>query len=334
MTLDRRAFVLGASAAGLALSLPAAVPTAAAGMSIGGLAFGSTWRVVLPDMERSGEVTRAVEAIVLEIDAAMSPYLLHSELTRFNRSADTEWQVCSAGLGAVVAESLAVAALTDGAFDPTVGPLVNRYGFGPIHANGDTDNRNAGGRGTDGLSVQVTAIRKSSPDLTLDLCGVAKGYALDRIAETLGEMGVTQALIELGGEVRALGRHPAGRQWQVGIEQPAGAAQTFQRIVTPGSLALATSGLGAQGFSDGKRRASHIIDPHTARPVDNPVASVSVLADTAMRADALATALMVLGIDAGADLAERKGITALFLVGEGPLWTEVMTGEFSRHVLA
>jgi thiamine biosynthesis lipoprotein len=321
MRMTRRNFLVSTAAA---MAWPMG-PAAAGTVGIGGPAFGSTWRAALPDQTNSVAVRKLVAAVVNEINQAMSPYLEQSELSVFNRTETVDWQNCSTPLADVAGHALEISRLTEGAFDPTIGPLVNRFGFGPIHGERvhPAD-----------LSVSANGLRKRVPGLTLDLCGIAKGYALDRIIEALPAVGVETALVELGGEVRALGTHPDGRAWQVGIERPDGEPGVVQHVVAPGSLALATSGTGRQNFSLGEGGATHLIDPRSGRPVDAVPSSVSVLADTAMRADALATALMVMGMERGAAFAETHAIPALFVRhGKGGS-RATMTGGFDTYVTA
>ena len=320
MRMTRRNFLVTAAGA-MALTLR---PAMAGTIGTGGPAFGSTWRAALPDGSRTEALGRLVASVVAEINQAMSPYLAQSELAVFNRTDTVDWVSCSAPLAAVAGQALAMSKFTKGAFDPMVGPLVNRYGFGPIHGERARP---------ENLRVRSDGLRKAMPGLTLDLCGIAKGYALDRILDRLPSIGVTSALIELGGEVRTVGHHPDGRAWQVGIERPDAEPGVLTHIVNPGDLALATSGTGRQSIVLGRGGVSHLIDPRTGRPVDAAPASVSVLAETAMRADGLATALIVMGMDRGAAFAEANGIPALFArLDDGG--DEVMTAGFERHVIA
>ncbi len=321
MNITRRTLLHSAVFTGISVALPA---MAAGTQSVGGPAFGSTWRVVTPVGPSVFEIKESITAIVENVDKTMSPWRANSEISRLNHARNTDWHPLSAATCAVLAESLEVSILTEGAFDPSIGPLVNRFGFGPI--------RQGGGVLGD-LDLNPNAAKKRDPELTLDLCGIAKGYALDQMVAALGVLGLNNFLIELGGEVSVLGHHPDGRPWTIGIEQPGTAPVQFQRIIAPGVLALATSGTMTNGFRVGGRHLNHIIDPHQKRPVDNQIASVSVLAATAMRADALATALTVMGVQDGAKLAERENISALFLTGTGPEFTETMTGSFADYVL-
>ncbi len=321
MRMTRRSFLVSTAAAMAWTMRPAAAGTVA----IGGPAFGSTWRAALPEASHSAAVRSLVAAVVSEINQAMSPYLEQSELSVFNRTETVDWQNCSTPLADVAGHALEISRLTEGAFDPTIGPLVNRFGFGPIH----------GERAHPAdLSVSSNGLRKRLPGLTLDLCGIAKGYALDRIIEELPAVGVDSVMFELGGEVRTLGRHPDGRAWRVGIERPDAKPGLVEHVVAPGPLALATSGTGRQYISLGESGVSHLIDPRSGRPVDALPASVSVLDASAMRADALATALMVMGMERGAAFAETHSIPALFVRFEKGGSHEIMTGGFDAYVIA
>lgn len=319
MTLTRRDMIIG----GLALSL---LPSgaAAATQAIGGPAFGSTWRMVLPADADAPRARAAVERIIAQVDAAMSPWRADSDVARFNVSTSTDWQQMSAETLAVIAEAQEVARLTGGAFDPTVGPLVARYGFGPIAGT-------ASGYGA--FELTATALRKAGAGVTLDLCGIAKGDALDRAVAAVRDAGIRDFLLELGGEVLAIGSHPSGRAWRAAIEHPRGGAAAH-RIVAPGRLALATSGHFPQGHMGARGSVSHLIDPATRRPATSALVSVSVLAGTGRRADALATAFTVLGPSDGPALARRLGVPALFLIAGATGLEDIMTATFADHIIA
>ena len=321
MLLSRRNLILTAGGAALMAALPARAGTQA----VGGRAFGSTWRLVLPQETDPRPAALVVERVTERINATLSPWRTKSEITVFNGSPETGWQSCSEEMAAVADSALAIAQLSGGAFDPTVGPLVARFGFGPIS-------------GQAGLWQDIATapgqLKKADPDLTLDFCGIAKGYALDIIAEELGSLGISSALIELGGEVRVIGVRPDGMPWRIGIERPGTAGSEMQRVVAPGvDLALATSGTSAQGFSAQGRSVAHLINPNTSRPIPGDAFSVSVLAKTGMRADALATALAVMGPDVGADWAQGLGVDAMFVSVRRGYVEEKMTGNFESRVI-
>jgi thiamine biosynthesis lipoprotein len=266
-----------------------------------GPAFGSAWRLVLPDTNEAGGARAGLEAVVARVDALMSPWRQDTELSQFNA---TGFASVTRETGLVARASLELARDSGGAFDPTAAPLGRRFGFGPPTVS---PSRPAGRYRE--ISIVGDVLRTECPGLSLDLCGIAKGYALDEIVRALDGL---DFLVELGGEVAARGRHPSGRPWRVGIERPGTAI--LQRIVEPDRRAIATSGDGAQGYTLGTRRYAHVLDPRTRTPVDNGVASVTVLAETGMIADGLATAAMVLGPEAARPLLEAHGAGALFLM--------------------
>lgn len=291
---------------------------------ITGEAFGSTWRAVLPPHAESGMARAVIRSTVQLIDTTMSPFRSGSEIGRFNETGSTDWIPVSAHTAMVASEALSIARRMNGAFDPTVGGLVGRYGFGPIKKR-TTENYL-------GVSVTSTALRKSSSDLTLDLCGIAKGYAVDLISAGLSALGLTDFFLEIGGEVRGKGHHPSGRKWLVGIERPMPGDRLLHCVVGIGSLALATSGDLINSYVAGGRRYGHIINPSHGLPADTGLASVSVLARSAMEADAMATGLFALGSEAGPDRATALELNTLFLVRDGAGFREIMTGNFASYI--
>mgnify|MGYP001279750858 CR=1 FL=1 len=324
MKLSRRELILSAGGTMLASAFPAFAGSIgnARPRTLRGPAFGASWSLVAAGSWDAKAVRAAFEPIVASVDGAMSPFRADSEVSRFNRAASTGWQEASAATCMVVKEGLRIAALTGNAFNPTVGPLVGRYGFGPIQG------------GLPGLPEEITvgkeSIRKARAALSLDLCGIAKGHALDRMVAACREQGMTDFLVELGGEVFANGRHPSGRRWQVGIERPS-LAGGFQRAVALDGASLATSGNAVNGYAYGGRRYSHIIDPATGLPAASALASVTVAAETAMTADALATALYAMGPERGPDFAHSAEIEAFFVMSDA---SEVASGGFEARILA
>ncbi|NHX27333.1 FAD:protein FMN transferase, partial [Escherichia coli] len=252
-----------------------------------------------------------------------SPWRADSEITAFNR--DTRGVPVSSETALVTAAALDIATASSGWFDPTVGPVVAQLGFGPI-SGGSTGNWRA-------ISVFEDRLEKHDRRVTVDLCGIAKGRALDLMAAYLRKAGHTDFLIDLGGELCANGNHPDGRAWQVAVENPLPESRLAAAGLRLGSgMAVATSGLHLQSYQLDGRRYSHIINPHRARPVDGRIASVSVLFGSAMLADAWATALTAAG-DAGPELARANGIAALFLFRSGAGLRAETTGGFGRHLI-
>jgi thiamine biosynthesis lipoprotein len=318
MPITRRTVLLG----GAALMAASALPARGAGSTVlGGAAFGSYWRLTLADAAGASVAGEAVQAVVRDIDGSMSPYREASDLSRFNRARTTDWIPLPGDLCLLAAASLGVARSTAGAFDPTVGPIVGRYGFGPIIEGSTTASYRD-------IEVSEGTVRKASPDLTLDLCGIAKGHALDRAARALAALGQNDFLLEIGGEVLARGAHPSARPWTVGVETPFAPAGTIGHLVRPAALALATSGPAAQSYEVEGRLYSHVVDPRLHVPADGSIASVTVLMPTGTEADAYATALLAMGAADAIPFARLHSIRALFQLWTGGGLTERTTADF------
>ncbi len=208
-----------------------------------------------------------------------------------------------------------------GAFDITVGPLVNAWGFGPENPtpDGPSDEELIALRErVDYRKVEVNVeectIRKARPDIYCDLGAIAKGYAVDLVAVVLEDLGFTNYMVEVGGEVRAHGVNANGVPWQIGIEKPDVARRTIQRTISLVDMGMATSGDYRNYYERDGVRLSHTIDPRIGRPIAHKLASVTVLHKGCAMADGYATAFMVLGLDEGYALAENLGMAALFIV--------------------
>lgn len=263
-----------------------------------------------------GELFAAVDGV----DRAMSTYRPDSELSRLNRHGpDAPFEVSTA-LAEVLATARGVSRASGGAFDVTIGPLVNAWGFGPDHRGAlpSADELAALRERVDWRSLALEpgtrSVRKARPDAYADLSGIAQGFGADRIAAALEARGFGDYLVEVSGEVRARGTNPDGQPWRIGIERPDAAERTPHLVVPLGDGALATSGDYRNWFERDGRRYSHEIDPASGAPVTHRLASVSVVHPHAAAADAWATGLFVLGPDEGMRVAEREGLPAYFLV--------------------
>ena len=310
-------------------------------LEVTGSTMGTTYsvKVVRPPVGLGEELLQAeVERVLRAVNGAMSTHDADSELSRFNRSRDTGWVAASPELVAVLAEAERVSRLSGGAFDVTGGPLVNLWGFGPGGGDdrvpADADVAAARARvGHAHLEVRPSppAVRKAIPDLYVDLSAIAKGYGVDRVAGRLEELGVDRYLVEIGGEVRGLGRNARGMPWRLAIERPTPGERAAYVAVGVDGVGVATSGDYRNFFEQDGRRYSHTIDPSTGRPVTHDLASVTVVSTTCTTADALATALNVLGPQAGYALAEREGIAAFFITREGQGLGHRATTAFARY---
>ena len=260
-----------------------------------------------------------LDAVLARVDRSMSTWRADSEISRLNAAPVGVWFPVSAELYAVLAEALAVHSLSGGGFDVTVAPVLAAWGFGPgagaPHLPSHTELDALAGRvGSAAIELADTPPRvRKNAARQLELGAIAPGYAVDLLAAAFAARGARNFMIELGGEVRTAGRNGAGQRWRIGVEQPDAAPGTPAIAVELEGESISTSGDYREFFVAAGQRFSHTIDPRTRRPVAHSLASVTVIAGDCMRADAMATALMVLGPEAGLALAEREGL-AVFLV--------------------
>ncbi len=292
--------------------------------SFRGATMGTTYTVKLAaarisQAQRAAAET-AVARVLAEVVASMSHYDTGSELSRLNRQALGRPAPISAALAEVVTAAQAVREASDGAFDITLGDAVNAWGFGPVRTSGhlpEIEQLREMQRppGSDALQLDARAgtLTRHAP-VSLDLSGIAKGFGVDRAALALANLGVNDFMVEVGGEIRTQGRNGQGNPWQLAIERPDVLPQRALRIVPLQGKSLATSGDYRNYFVHDGRRYSHEIDPRSAAPVRHALASVSVVADECMHADAWSTALFVLGPELGPAIAQRHALAAHFLV--------------------
>ncbi len=304
-----------------------------------GSTMGTTYSVkvaVVPEGVSEDDIRRIAREKLDRVNALMSTYRDDSELSRFNASTSTDWFDVSDETVIVAAAAIELHRLTEGALDVTVGPLVDLWSFGPegAPARVPSDDAIAAAKARCGIEhfevrFDPPALKKALPDLEVDLSAIAKGFAVDAVAEALAERGIERYMVEVGGEVRAGGPKNDGSPWRIGIEEPVpGLRRAMNHLVGMENEALATSGDYRNFFEVDGARYSHIIDPRTGRPVKHELASVSVIAASCTRADGLATALLVLGPDAGHALAETLEVEALFLVRDGATIMEKPTRAF------
>ena len=294
-------------------------------LNLVGPTMGTTYTVKIarpPAHRQAHEVRAVIDRDLARIDESMSGYRPDSEVSRFNASRSTGWFEVSADLAFVVQAALDVSEASDGAFDVTVTPLVQAWGFGAANtAPADlpdeaTLRRLSEQIGYRKLQVRQTpaALRKGQPELTIDLNGIAPGFAVDRIAGGFAALGLQSYMIDIGGEIRVRGRNAAGEKWRIAVEEPLDAEdRTPFAILELDELAVATSGEYRHYYARDGKRYSHTIDPRSGRPIEHDLASVAVVHREAMYADAWATAFNVLGVEAGYELAETLGMSVMFI---------------------
>ncbi|SES74629.1 thiamine biosynthesis lipoprotein [Marinobacter segnicrescens] len=280
--------------------------------------------VLTDDRETLEDLSQGITKTLESVDASMSTWREDSELSRFNLKDDqSEWTPVSDAMFEVLAAARQVSERSGGAFDITIGPVVNLWGFGPEgRPQTIPDDQlladklaNTGFRFLE-LDPERNAIRAERKQY-LDLSGIAKGYGVDAVARYLESEGVDRYLVEIGGEVRVNGRKPDGSAWRLAVEQPDVQGRQVNRVVAMDRSSMATSGDYRNYYESNGQRFSHTIDPVTGRPVGHRLASVTVIHESSMMADAWATAFTVLGFEEGYRLALQENLAVYFIVREG-----------------
>ncbi len=321
---------------------------------IQGQIFGTTYHITYKDPSTgvNKEIISAdVQKRLDQLDWIFSTYKPESELSKFNKAAPSQAPiVLSPELYEVLALSQKVYQDSGKAFDPSIGPLVNIWGFGPKltleHFNHQPKPEAMAtakqqlnfdalelGKLVDANKSEYFAI-KSKP-MTLDLSAVAKGYAVDQIMTLLKQSFIDNAMVEIGGELRTQGVNAKDKTWKIGVEKPEdlnAQGSKVSSVLYLNQASVATSGDYRNYREVGGQRLSHTIDPRTGMPVNHKLTSVTVVADSVALADAWATALMVLGEDEGLKLAQQAGIHALLIYRDGDGYNSVLVGKMSEYL--
>ena len=310
--------------------------TERARIALNGPTMGTRWSALFfaePDFDPA-PIRAALQAAVEEVDGQMSTWNAGSDLMRLNAAPVGEWVAVPARLAEVLRRGLEIGRASGGAFDIGMGDAVMAWGFGPEAAAPDgirTAMAASRRPAHDVLEINGEHVRKAAL-IALDLNGIAKGYGVDRLAEILRNQGISDGLVGIDGEMRAMGLRPDGEAWTIAVEAPDAERRTPHSILALQDAAVATSGDYRHWVEVQGRRLSHTMDPRRGAPLIASPASITVVARSCAEADAWATALMVLGPVKGATLAKQSGLDALFLlrddvvnvrgVGVGRLFSE------------
>ncbi|WP_439543669.1 FAD:protein FMN transferase [Hyphomicrobium sp.] len=303
----------------------------------GGETMGTSWsvKIAVPASFDVAPLAREIEGVLAGIVDEMSPWEPNSHLSRFNAAASGTSHRLPPGFFKVLSAALHWARMSNGAFDPTVGAAVGVWGFGPGARTSEVPDQAAieAARADQGWrSVTLdrpnrTAVQPGG--VALDLCGIAKGYAVDEVAKVLRTQGIGHMLVEIGGELRGEGLKPDGAPWWIAFERPrgaiSGASALPDMLLALTGRSVATSGDERRYFERGGRRYAHTIDPRSGTPVAHDLVSVTVVAEACMTADAAATALTVLGPEQGPAFAERHGLAARFVRYDGKTLSEQLS---------
>ncbi len=285
--------------------------------------MGTTYAVrttELPDNLLPQQLADRIQAELDAVDSAMSTYQGESELSRFNQLPAGGAMEVSADTFLVLEKSLDIWRRSQGAFDVTVGPLVNLWGFGPEGRPERVPDRQAQRAawkrvGSDALQLYPDIRRvEKRKDLSVDLSSIAKGYGVDKVAETLESLGIRRYMVEVGGEIRVGDRKSARKPWRVVVEKPVPQLRDVQLAIEVANVAVASSGDYRHYFEQDGVRYSHTIDPRTGKPIQHKLVSATVIAPSCADADAWATALMVLGPEQGLAVAEAQNLAVYLLV--------------------
>ncbi|MFY0595291.1 MAG: FAD:protein FMN transferase [Cognatishimia sp.] len=291
-------------------------------LELTGFTMGTSYSVAAIDHSKSvnkTELQAAINASLAQVNTQMSNWDAGSEISRFNASTSTQPFAVSSELASVMQAAQDVHVASDGRFDVTLGGLIDLWGFGAGQTKtaAPTDAQIASVMGTTGhsntLRVAGGSLQKLQPDTEVYLSAIGKGFGVDQVSRTIESFGIKDYMIEIGGDLYTAGLNPDGMPWQIGIETPVAHDRGVQQVVSVSNHGMATSGDYRNYFEQDGVRYSHILDGTTGRPVTHKTASVTVLTENAMLADAWATAMLVLGTERGLEIAYERDLAVLFI---------------------
>ena len=297
-------------------------------------------KIVVPknDSTNTTKLHADIKFLLNYVNSVASTYLDDSELSRFNHDAANRWMAASPDLVGLVDVSMQISRLSGGAFDITVGPLVNLWGFGPEHNPVDVPSEKEIARrkklvGYEYLQVRYDppSLRKNIDSLYCDLSAIAKGWGVDKVAELLESQSFENYLVEIGGEIRAKGTNVKGSAWRIGVSSPRGAGG-IDKVINVTNIGVATSGDYRNYFEKDGVRYSHTIDPRSGAPIQHELASVTVIHPSCMMADAFATAIDVLGPEDGLKLARENNLALFMILKSKEGFEEKMTPSFEQYI--
>jgi len=278
-----------------------------------------------------------IEVILKEVNQVFSTYIKDSEVSRLNDYQGDGPVSITPVMKDLILLSKQINKSSDGFFDPTVGPLVNLWGFGPGGKRkkpSDKEIKNMmSSIGIENISIQGNQLSKRTPGIYLDFSSIAKGQGVDDVGLVLESKGLKDYLVEIGGEVRARGKKPDGSLWAIGIETPSEVlGQTIQKVVHLNNQSIATSGSYRNYLKYGNDVFSHTISPKTGKPITHKLLSVSVISENCANADGWSTALMAMGPEKGLEKANELGLKAYFLVKDKDKFKEMSTTNFGKSL--
>lgn len=309
-------------------------------LSLSGPTMGTTYNITIVDEEMElepADIAHEVANMLAEVNQVASTYIDDSELMRFNRADIGVAVSLSQPLFDMFRLSAEIHSLSQGAFDVTVGPIVNLWGFGrDIRSQAPEEEAIQQALAKVGfehivLNEETKTATKQQP-LEVDLSAIAKGYAVDVLADYMDSLHINNYLVEIGGEIRVKGQNPDGKDWRIGIESPEPQVREPVVTVSISNAALATSGDYRNFIVDGGVRYSHTLDPRTGRPITHNIASLTVIDPKSARADGLATGLNVLGYELALEICEQQHLACFFILHSGKSFEQAYSSEFAQYV--
>jgi thiamine biosynthesis lipoprotein len=311
-------------------------------MSITGKTMGTIFSIkIVDDKNLSNDyyfLESEINELLKEINRQMSTYIKDSEISRFNDYDSTGWFNISYNFASLLKTALEVSSISEGAFDITVGPLVNLWGFGPELKKPEVpgvkellEAKSKTGYKFIEVRVDSPSVKKDKSEIYLDMSAIAKGYAVDKVAELLSSKKIINYMVEIGGEVRTGGKNNKEESWKIGIETP-DSPSNVQKVISISNYSIATSGDYNNYFEENGIRYSHTIDPRTGMPITHKLASVTVIHSNCTLADAYATAINVMGPTVGYDFALKEKLIIYMIVREESGFEEKLTPQFSNFL--
>lgn len=306
-------------------------------ISFSGQTMGTSYHIKVvpsdnyPDRLRlKADVDRALELV----NDQMSTYRSASELSRFNQMPSGS-MVVSKDTATVIAESIRLYKITNGTLDVTVGPLVNLWGFGPDQRPTKIPEKTEiqllkSKTGIQHLKLSGQRLTKKQPHVYVDLSSIAKGFGVDKVAQLLESLGSDSYMVEIGGEVKTKGAKSDGQPWRIAIERPQDGQRDVALVIEPHDLAVATSGDYRNFYEQDGKRLSHLIDPRTGYPITHKLASVTVMHQSCMIADALATAMIVMGTEEAFELAQSLDLAVMLIEKDGDTFNTHYSPAFKK----
>ena len=311
--------------------------TAAEPLKISGKTMGSYYAIVIdsPGAADGERLQKQIEEKFADINRQMSTWDESSQISKFNLSTSTDWFEVGADFAIVAQEAKRLHTVTDGAMDATVSPLIDLWGFGrnkrralPTEKEIEAALKHVGMQHVK-VRLDPPAIRKALPEIQVSFSALAPGFAADEVCAILRSHQLKSYVVDVGGENRAGEAKSGGAAWRLGVESPLGG---LHKVIELTNQSIATSGDYRSFFMAGGKKYSHVLNPKTGRPVEHPPASVSIIHESCMTADGLATAMMVLGPEKGIELAKTVGVDVMFLdLTQDGMLTEQSIGVFAAE---